>query len=154
MAGKTTKKKGGAKGRMKPESDNDNPDLNPLLHVEDKDGFSISTSNLLMYPDALIYNGYEVINVKDEIKFDMDRFDERAEIIIILRYYEYICTAVMNVDYILPLLNSGMSIKQVFDMVCHCLKNKLLCNVPSFDTVFEPDIQYIGKIKYFRDGKD
>lgn len=151
MVAKTTnRKKGGTKGRMKAESDSDNPDLNPLLHVEDKDGFCITTSNLLMYPDALIYEGYENFNVKDEndIKFDYSRFDENTEIIIVLRYYEYICTAEMRVDYIMPLLNSGLNIKQIFAMVCHCLKNKLLCNVPSFDTVFEPDIIYIGKIRY------
>ena len=150
VAKTTTRKKGGTKGRMKAESDSDNPDLNPLLHVEDKDGFSITTSNLLMYPDALTYKGYENFNVKDEneIKFDYTRFDERTEIIIVLRYYEYICTAEMRVDYIMPLLDSGLNIKQIFAMVCHCLKNKLLCNVPSFDTVFEPDINYIGKIRY------
>lgn len=146
-----SKKKGGTKGRMKQEADNDNPDLNPLLHTENKDGFSISTSNLLMYPDALIYPDYENFNIKDEqFKFDYDRFDEYTKIIIILRYYEYICTAEMTVDYILPLLNSGLTGKQVFEMVCHCLKNKLLCNVPSFDTIFEPDIQYISKIKYYK----
>jgi hypothetical protein len=147
-----SRKKGGVKGQLKPESDSDNPDLNPLLHVENKDGFSITTSNLLMYPDALIYDGYENFNVKvkedNDIRFDYTRFDENTEIIIVLRYYEYICTAEMRVDYIMPLLNSGLNIKQIFAMVCHCLKNKLLCNVPSFDTVFEPDIIYIGKIKY------
>lgn len=147
----TARKKGGTKGKLKIESDNDNPDLNPLLHVENREGFNISTSNLLMYPNSLEHNGYENFNIKDdEFKFDYTRFDEQTRIIIILRYYEYICTAEMTVDYILPILNCGLNGKQVFDMVCHCLKNKLLCNVPSFDTIFEPDIQYIAKIKYFK----
>lgn len=145
------RKKGRTKGKLKIESDNDNPDLNPLLHVENKDGFNITASNLLMYPDGLIHDGYDNFNIKDEeLKFDYNRLNEQTSIIIILRYYEYICTAEMTVGYILPILDSGLNGKQVFDMVCHCLKNKLLCNVPSFDTIFEPDIQYIAKIKYFK----
>lgn len=139
----------GIKGKKKESPDNDNPELNPLLHVENKTDFMITTSNLLEDPAGLIYDGFEPFDLKqEEIKFDYKRFDEDSQIVIMLRYYEYLCTAIIRVDYIIPLLSSGMTGKQVFDMVCHCLKNKLLCNVPSFDTIFEPDIQYIGKIKY------
>lgn len=139
----------GLKGKKKEAPDNDNPELNPLLHVENKADFMITTSNLLEDPEGLIYDGFEPFDLKqDEVKFDYKRFDEDSQIVIMLRYYEYLCTAKIKVDYIVPLLSSGMTGKQVFDMVCHCLKNKLLCNVPSFDTIFEPDIQYIGKIKY------
>lgn len=142
-------KKKGVKGKLKVEPDNDNPELNPLLHVENKAGFTITTSNLLEDPYGIIYDDFEDFDLKEEkITFDYQRFDENATLIIMLRYYEYLCTAQIKVDYIMPLLSSGMTGKQVFDMVCHCLKNKLLCNVPSFDTIFEPDIQYIGKIKY------
>lgn len=139
----------GIKGKKKESPDNDNPELNPLLHVENKADFMITASNLLEDPAGLIYDGFEPFDLKqEEIKFDYKRFDEDSQIVIMLRYYEYLCTAIIRVDYIIPLLSSGMTGKQVFDMVCHCLKNKLLCNVPSFDTIFEPDIQYIGKIKY------
>lgn len=142
-------KQKGVKGKLKTEPDNDNPELNPLLHVENKAGFTITTSNLLEDPCGLIYDDFEDFDLKEEkIIFDYQRFDENATLIIMLRYYEYLCTAQIKVNYIMPLLSSGMTGKQVFDMVCHCLKNKLLCNVPSFDTIFEPDIQYIGKIKY------
>ncbi len=139
----------GLKGKKKENPDNDNPELNPLLHVENRADFTISTSNLLEDPEGLIYDGFEPFDLKqDEFKFDYKRFNEDTWIIIMLRYYEYLCTAKVKVDYIVPLFSSGMTGKQVFDMICHCLKNKLLCNVPSFDTIFEPDIQYIGKIKY------
>ena len=142
-------KQKGIKGKKKERPDNDDPDLNPLLHIENKRDFIITTSNLLEDPEGLIYEGFESFDLKEkEIPFDYTRFNENSLLVIMLRYYEYLCTAQIKVDYILPLLSSGMTGKQVFDMVCHCLKNKLLCNVPSFDTIFEPDIQYIGKIKY------
>jgi hypothetical protein len=142
-------KQKGVKGKKKERPDNDDPELNPLLHVENKKDFIITTSNLLEDPEGLIYEGFEPFDLKEkEIPFDYSRFDENSLLVIMLRYYEYLCTAQIKVDYILPLLSSGMTGKQVFDIVCHCLKNKLLCNVPSFDTIFEPDIQYIGKIKY------
>lgn len=143
-----TKKKG-VRGKGKVEPDNDNPELNPLLHVENKQDFTIETSNLLEDPHGLIYEGFEPFDLKEEkVSFDYEKFNEDSLLVIMLRYYEYLCTAKIRVNYIMPLLASGMTGKQVFDMICHCLKNKLLCNVPSFDTIFEPDIQYIGKIKY------
>lgn len=137
----------GIKGKKKEKPDNDNPELNPLLHIENKKDFIITTSNLLENPESLICEGFESFDLKT-VSFDYTRFDENSLLIIMLRYYEYLCTAQIKVEYILPLLSSGMTGKQIFDMVCHCLKNKLLCNIPSFDTIFEPDIQYIGKIKY------
>ena len=143
-------KKGGTKGRKKQDPDNDNPELNPLLHVDNSESFTITTSNLLQDPTALIMDGFEKFEWKDDkITIDYDRFNERTVIVIVLRYYEYICIAETRFDYLLPLLDSGLTGKQVFEMICHCLKNRLLSNVPSFDTVFEPDISYIGKIKYY-----
>ena len=34
-------------------------------------------------------------------------------------------------------------------MICHALYYKLLMNVPSFETVFEPDIRYVYKVLYY-----
>ena len=49
-----------------------------------------------------------------------------------------------------PLLQPGIiAAKDIFDMVKKKKKNKLLINVPTFDTIFEPDIQYIGKVRYY-----
>ena len=42
----------------------------------------------------------------------------------------------------------NVNAKDVFDMIKHSLRNHLLLNCPSFDVIFEPDIQYRGKIKY------
>ena len=80
----------------------------------------------------------------------MERLNLDTEIVIILRYYEYLCTAKFKFCYVKPLLQPGIiAAKDIFDMVKHCLKNKLLINVPTFDTIFEPDIQYIGKVRYY-----
>lgn len=138
------------KGQAKPKPDTDNPDKNPLLHIENKRDFCIETSNLLETPDAMILREYEEFDLRLEgtNKLDTDRIREDTKIIVLLRYYEYLCTAEMSFNYIIPLLKSGLTAKDVFDMVKHCLKNKLLCNVPSFDTVFEPDIVYVGKVLY------
>lgn len=151
MSGKSNlKKQTKAKGQAKPKADNDNPEKNPLLHVENKHGFSIETDNLLERSDALIYNGYLNFDLsKDSDHFDLDQLNLDSQIIIILRYFEYLCIAKFTFEYVKPILQSGLNMKDVFQMMKHCLKNRLLLNVPSFETVFEPDIQYIGKVKYF-----
>ena len=85
---------------------------------------------------------------KDQDHFDLDRLNLDSEIIVILRYFEYLCIAKFTFEYVKPMLQSGLIMKDIFQMMKHCLKNRLLLNVPSFETVFEPDIQYLGKIKY------
>lgn len=120
-----------------------------MLLVENKADFTIETGNLLQDTGQLIYAGFENFDLKkDKDHFDLDKITEDSVIVILLRYYEYLCVAEFKFSYVLPLLQSGLNAKDVFDMVKHCLKNRLLTNVPTFDTIFEPDIQYTGKIKY------
>jgi hypothetical protein len=138
------------KGQVKGRPDNDNPEQNPLLHIENKHDFSIETANLLEDPDSLIYKGFDSFDLtKDKDHFDVEQLNNDSEIVVILKYFEYLCIAKFRFSYIKPILVSGFAMKDVFDMTKHSLKNRLLMNVPSFDTVFEPEIQYIGKIKYF-----
>lgn len=142
-------RKGAVRGQNKLEPDTDNPAKNPLLLVENKADFTIETGNLLQDTGQLIYDGFENFDLKkDKDHFDLDKITEDSVIVILLRYYEYLCVAEFRFSYVLPLLQSGLNAKEVFDMVKHCLKNRLLTNVPTFDTIFEPDIQYTGKIKY------
>lgn len=137
------------KGQVKGKPDNDNPENNPLLHIENKHDFSIETANLLEDPDALIYKDFVSFDLnKDKDHFDISQINNDSEIVVVLRYFEYLCTAKFRFSYVKPILMSGFVMKDVFDMIKHSLKNRLLINVPSFDTVFEPEIQYIGKIKY------
>ena len=145
----TEKKKIALKGKKKSKPDTDNPDENPLLHVDNTADFSIETGNLLQDTGLLIFPGYKMFDLKkDKDHFDMDKISKMSMIIISLRYYEYVCIAKFQFSYIIPILESGLIAKDVFDMVKHCLKNKLLTNAPTFDNIYELEIQYSGYIKY------
>ena len=139
----------GQKGKKKTRPDTDNPDENPLLHVDNTADFSIDTGNLLQDTGLLIFPEYEMFDLKkDKDHFDTNKLSHMSMIIISLRYYEYVCIAKFQFSYIIPILESGLNAKDVFDMVKHCLKNKLLTNAPTFDNIYELDIQYNGFIKY------
>ena len=143
------KKPKGQKGKKKTRPDTDNPDENPLLHVDNTADFSIDTGNLLQDTGLLIFPEYEMFDLKkDKDHFDTNTLSHMSMIIISLRYYEYVCIAKFQFSYIIPILESGLNAKDVFDMVKHCLKNKLLTNAPTFDNIYELDIQYNGYIKY------
>ena len=143
------KKSKGQKGKKKTRPDTDNPDENPLLHVDNTADFSIDTGNLLQDTGLLIFPEYEIFDLKkDKDHFDTNKLSHMSMIIISLRYYEYVCIAKFQFSYIIPILESGLNAKDVFDMVKHCLKNKLLTNAPTFDNIYELDIQYNGYIKY------
>ena len=143
------KKPKGQKGKKKTHPDTDNPDENPLLHVDNTADFSIDTGNLLQDTGLLIFPGYKVFDLKkDKDHFDTRKISQMSMIIISLRYYEYVCIAKFQFSYIIPILESGLNAKDVFDMVKHSLKNKLLTNAPTFDNIYELDIQYNGCIKY------
>ena len=143
------KKPKGQKGKKKTHPDTDNPDENPLLHVDNTADFSIDTGNLLQDTGLLIFPGYKVYDLKkDKDQYNTRKISQMSMIIISLRYYEYVCIAKFKFSYIIPILESGLNAKDVFDMVKHCLKNKLLTNAPTFDNIYELDIQYNGFIKY------
>ena len=143
------KKPKGQKGKKKTRPDTDNPDENPLLHVDNTADFSIDTGNLLQDTGLLIFQEYEIFDLKkDKDHFDTNKLSHMSMIIISLRYYEYVCIAKFQFSYIIPILESGLNAKDVFDMVKHSLKNKLLTNAPTFDNIYELDIQYNGFIKY------
>ena len=143
------KKPKGQKGKKKTRPDTDNPDENPRLHVDNTADFSIDTGNLLQDTGLLIFPGYKVFDLKkDKDHFDTNKMSQMSMIIISLRYYEYVCIAKFQFSYIIPILESGLNAKDVFDMVKHSLKNKMLTNAPTFDNIYELDIQYNGYIKY------
>ena len=145
MAGKKSKLKGQKEGKP----DAENLADNPLLKIDNRTDFSIESSNLLQDPGRLLFDGYENFDLnKEKVSFDMDRLNDNSSIIIVLRYYEYICIATMTFSFIIPILQSGLNAKDIFEMIKHSLRNKLLLNAPKFDNIFEPDFHYIGKIKY------
>ena len=144
------RKTGKLKGQKKQNSENrDEAEKNPLLKIDDNEEFSIESSNLLQKPGKIIFSGYETFDLsKEKNHFDMSRLNENSVIIIVLRYYEYICIAKFKFSFIIPILQSDINPRETFDLIKHALRNRLLLNAPSFDTIFEPDFHYIGKIKY------
>lgn len=143
MADKKTKK--GVKGK----ADKDSADSNPLLHIEDKKGFRLECGNLLQNNSMLTFPEYDTFDIKkDKEHFDMSKLNRNSSIIITLRYYEYVCVVTFDFEYIIPIMESGLIAKDVFDMMKHCLKNKMMLLAPSWETVFEPDFCYNGYIKY------
>lgn len=145
----TKKKAKSQKGRTKAKPDTDNPNENPLLHVENTADFIIETGNLLQDTDLLIFHGYEQFDMKkDKDHFDLTKIDRNSTIIIALRYFEYVCIARFRFAFIIPILESGLSAKDVFEMIKHCLHNKLLINAPTFDNIFDIEIVYTGYVKY------
>lgn len=137
------------RGNKKEKPDSNDPDKNLLLKIDNNVDFKIETGNLLQSPNLLIFNDFESFDMsKDKDHFDTQNLNNDSDIIIVLRYYEYICIARFHFTYIIPILESGLKAKDVFDMIKHCLKNKLLINAPTFDNIYELDIVYSGYIRY------
>jgi len=137
------------KGQRKESPDTERPDENPLLKVDNRVDFEIETSNLLQDPGKLLFPGFENFDIKKEKdQFDVSKLNDNTQIIIVLRYYEYLSIATFRFSFMIPLLQSGLTARDSFEMIKHSLRNKLLLNAPTFDTIFEPEFQYIGKIRY------
>lgn len=144
-----TEKKKKLKGQKKQVSDSETLGENPLLKIDNRDDFSMESSNLLQDPGGLAFPGFENFDINRENgHFDVSRLRNESVVIVALRYYEYVCVARFRFDFIVPILESGLTAEDVFGMIRHALRNRLLLNAPSFDTIFEPDIRYVGKIKY------
>ena len=74
----------------------------------------------------LIFPGYEVFDLKKEKDhFNMDKLNNMS-MIVTLRYYEYVCIARFQFSFIIPILESGLVAKDVFDMMKHCLRNFIM----------------------------
>lgn len=142
--------KGDSKSKkVKGKADKDSADINPLLMIEDKHGFNLVCGNLLQDNSMLIFNDYDVFDIKkDKDHFDMTRLSNDTSVIIALRYYEYVCYVKFAFEYIVPIMKSGLIAKDVFDMMKHCLKNKMMLLAPNWETIFEPDFCYTGYVKY------
>lgn len=125
--------------------DNNSPE-SPFLYIKEGGGLTISKSNLLNDPEALLYDGYE--------RFDMDKpqFSGRltggTSVIVTLRYFEYLCSARFNLDYVGGMLAAGLALTDVFSMIKHHLKIVMTLNVPTVDTIYDLDLIYTGHIRY------
>jgi hypothetical protein len=127
---------------------NKDSDENPLLQMDDKDDFSTEFVNILNNPKGIIFKDYKNFNIVTG-NIDADLLNDKSEIIAIMRYYEYACIARFKYSYIVPMLTDGeLNGNEVFAMIQHALRNKLLMNIPSFDVILEIEFKFSTKIKY------
>lgn len=127
--------------------DKDSED-NPLLKVDNKSDFEIEFYNVLNDPQSIIFPGYQTFNIETG-NIDTELLNRDSQIIAIMRYYEYVCIARFKYNYIIPLLeNKEMNGIEVFQMIQHALRTKLLMYIPSFDTILEIEFKFQTKIKY------
>lgn len=138
---KTTKFKGTKK------FDKDSED-NPLLKMDGTNGYEMYFANILNDPMCTIFNEYQTFDIFTS-NIDVNRLNKDSQIIAYMRYYEYLCVARFKYNYIKPLLDNGeMNGIDVFQMIKHSLRTRLLMNIPSFDTILEPEFIFKTVIKY------
>lgn len=120
----------------------------PFLCINDSAGFKMQKSNLLNDPTALIMNEYVNFDLEDLNSIDKDKMNESSNITIVLRYYEYLVIGSFDVSYILPMISSGLSMKDIFELIKHHLKMIMVLNIPTVDTIYDLNMIYTAKIKY------
>ena len=122
---------------------------NPLLCIDEKINFRIEAGNLLQTPDMLIFKSFNKINIqKEKDIFDVEKLNKTSSVIITLRYFEYVCIVRFEFSFIIPMLESGLTAKDVINLMKHALRNRLLLNAPSFDNIYDIDIVYEGYVRY------
>ena len=131
------------------EVDKKQDDRSALLTVSYKREFSVQLHNLLENPSAMIFSGYEnIILDSDNVTFDLDRIGDNTSILVILEYFEYLCVADVAFSYIMPIMQSGFSMKEVFSMIKHHLRGKLIVTIDNWENINEMHMKYMGKVRY------
>lgn len=145
---KATSKKGASK--IANEKDTEK---NPLLHIEQSPVFAIEVGNFLEDSGILIYPDYESFNPQDKTTLDATRLDMNSDLMVILRYFEYVIVAKFKVSFIMPLWKEGMRTgdMDLFDIIQsieHRLQMELQLRTPSFDDINLLDVHYLYKVRY------
>ena len=126
---------------------------NPLLHIEQSNQFCIEVGNFLEDCNILIYPDYESFDPQDKNTLDADRLDTNSDLLVILRYFEYVILAKFKVNFILPLWKEGqrtgdMDLPDIIDSIKHRLMMELQMKTPTFDNINTLDIHYLYKVRY------
>lgn len=150
---KIVKKKPSVKKGVSKVASEKDTDKNPLLHIASGADFSIEVGNFLEDSGILIYPDYENFTPSDPGSLDSDRLDTRSDLLIILRYFEYVILAKFKVSFILPLLKEGMrtgdmSLFDIMQSIEHRLQMELQLRTPTFDTINVLDIRTLYKVRY------
>ena len=136
------------------ETHTNDTDDNPLLTIRDNPNFTIELGNFLDNPCVMIKEGYESFDpsLPNQIIED-ERFTWDAEVMVMLRYFEYIIQARFPMTYIKDMWLEGERTKditfaEIIQGIEHRLTVELQLKVPTFDTINTIDIRYYYKIKY------
>lgn len=157
-SGETKVKSIKRKGAAKIVSEKDTSE-NPLLKIEDGNEFVIITGNFLNDPYILIYRDYENFDPMIDPQMgvpgglDLEKTDEASDMLVIIRYYDYVVVAKFKVRHILPVWMEGMrtgdmSINDIMLSIRHRLIMELQLHVPSFDSINEMDVHTNYKVRY------
>lgn len=127
-------------------------DKKTFLEINNSDGFYVECKNLIEDTSAMIFSGYENVNLKNQDKtlsIDISRIKEnKTTIKVILRYFEYVIIATMSFSYLKPIMVSGFTINDIYDMIKHHIRNRLIREIGSSETIIEMHTEYYMKIQY------
>lgn len=146
------------KGAAKILTEKDTTD-NPLLKIEDSNEFVIITGNFLNDPYILIHRDYENFDPSLDpqsdlpIALNLEKTDEASDMLVVIRYYDYVVLAKFKVRHILPVWMEGMktgdmTLNDIMLSIRHRLIMELQIHVPSFDSINEMDVHTNYKVRY------
>lgn len=132
-----------------------------MLDVEYGPMFNVECRNLLDNPKAMQFPGYEPFPIHrlansstdngkgEEFILDTTRVrKEKTEILVILRYFEYVCIAKMNFSFLAEICKGDQKLVDAIGMMKHHLRNKLIREVRKTEEILDLHCEYTGKIKY------
>lgn len=153
MATKVVSKKSTSKkGNSKIVSEKDT-EKNPLLHIEQTPLFAIEVGNFLEDANILIHPEFESFDPSDKTTLDSERLDYNSDMMVILRYFEYVILAKFKVSFIMPLWAEGartgdMDLFDIILSIQHRLQMELQLRTPTFDDINLLDVHYLYKVRY------
>ena len=134
-----------------------NKEKKTILDVDYNEGFHVECYNLLENPEImhLADKGYERLNLNIDLShvgavlLDTQRVvEDRTKVLIVLKYFEYICIATVKFSYILEIVRGDFALIDAIHMIKHHLKNKLIREVRGTENIIDMHIEYKGYVKY------
>lgn len=129
-----------------------------MLDVDYSPQFNVECKNVLDDPKAMQFPGWEPFAIEkltsgeqkdDAFILNTQRVrPKETEIMVVLRYFEYLCIARMNIVYLMEICKGDSRLVDVVDMIKHHLRNRLKREVDHTEDIIDMYIKYVGKIKY------
>lgn len=131
-------------------------DENPLLKVDLNKDFHIEIGNFLNDPTIFINDEYKSFDKNDLTSLkdsDGNAVQPDDDMLIVLRYFEYVLKAKFKVSYILPLMIEGqkthdIEFSEIIEAIEHRLQLELQLKCPTFETINLLYAKYLYKIRF------